>query len=100
MRTVAFKVGIKLARIGKQQGIETVTAEVGRQQLAQLGVVVDQENFLHGHALIRYGFILCRDPASAALLKQFAIDEARGEIVCNRGRQKMASSPEACFGSD
>ena len=100
VRTVAFKVGIELARIGKQQGIEAVTAEVGRQQLPQLGVVVNQENFLHGHALMRHGVILCCDPAADVLLKQFAIISGGDEIVCNRRRPKMAMSPEAFFGND
>jgi hypothetical protein len=77
-----------------------VTAEVGRQQLSQLGVIVDQENFFHGQALMLDGVILCRDPAADVLLKQFAIISGGDEIVCNRGRPKMALSPEAFFGND
>jgi hypothetical protein len=49
---------------------------------------------------MRHGVILCRDPAADVLLKQFAIDKEGNEIVCNRGRPKMALSPEAFFGND
>jgi hypothetical protein len=49
LRLVAFEKGVELARIGQQQGVEAVPAEVGGEQLAQLGVVVDEENLFHGH---------------------------------------------------
>ena len=51
MRLEALEVGVELARVGQEQRVEAVPAKVGRQQLAQLGVVVDEENLFHDRAL-------------------------------------------------
>jgi hypothetical protein len=51
LRLETLEKRIKLARIGQQQRVETVSAEIRGEQLAQFGIVVNQQDLFHRRGL-------------------------------------------------
>jgi hypothetical protein len=81
LRLIAFEKGIELAGIGQQQRVEAMPTKIGGEQLAQLGVVVNKQDFLHGPGRSGNGH--------HSMLS--AVPAWRAETICNR-RAGLAKS--------